>query len=363
MGNIKLGEAAAEGYHRGTRLDKLRAESSTREKLIAAQRETQCFKRGLNWIEKRGPAGRRAFRYEWANFKRLLQTGEERRKLQRRKLMTDQEFFKQMYRMDNPAQLEWHNLFAKPKKEDNSLPSRDAVRVEYLQQVLQPPTTFGYERHAGDGPEEGPKWSYFHVLQLRTSRSRPKVTKTAESSTDPHLHSALSILIQEYDARVIDEEEEGPRFGDVLVFPCSDPAWRTWEDLAPFEVLRKRLQKWKEMVAADDAGCYWLRGMERAVPHVPLMDERCSSLVLVEQLHVKGWTAVSRTCVHTACPGRRCPGCPERVYDGREAVKQKYYYQVIHCMPDSFRYCATVPSTEPMSFYKAILKKDCHRAL
>ena len=62
------------------------------------------------------------------------------------------------------------------------------------------------------------------------------------------MHSPLSILIQEYEQRELEEEEGVDVLGDVEVFAMTDPCWRLWNELAPFEILRKELLHWERMV-------------------------------------------------------------------------------------------------------------------
>ena len=162
------------------------------------------------------------------------------------------------------------------------------------------------------------------------------------------------MLVQHYDAVDLDEDI-GPALGDVEVYPETDAAWMTWEELAPFEVLRKQLQLWRVMVPSEREACYWLRDPVRAVPPaLPWTDENIASLVLTEQLTVRQWTAVLERVVHTPpLP----PAGPLRVYDAREALRQKMYYAILFRMPDVFEYCREIPSDEPVSFYKCLHKK------
>ena len=104
------------------------------------------------------------------------------------------------------------------------------------------------------------------------------------------------------------------------------------------------------MEPSTEPGCYWLRGRERAVPGLPITDMNCPTLALVEQLHVKGWRAVEEF-VETTAPLGDHPA-----YDAREAVTQKWYYHVLHRLPELFRYCPTIPSQEPISFYRCLLQ-------
>ena len=193
LDDVDLTEDAAEGYHRGARLSKEHAAASTREKIVVDQRQNQNFDRIQGFMDAHGELGVQAFRYEWTNFKRLVQTGTGARQLSRPKAMQDRPFFERMYRMDDPAQLEWHNLITNESHANNQVAPRDAVRVEYLAKLFQRNVTYGYQRREPEAIADGPEWTYFQVVDVRTSHSRPKVVKTADSMVDKHMHSPLSL--------------------------------------------------------------------------------------------------------------------------------------------------------------------------
>ena len=65
---------------------------------------------------------------------------------------------------------------------------------------------------------------FFQVVEVRTSHARPKVVKTVDSQTDTHLGSPLSLLVQHYGARALDDEI-GLALGDVEVYPELDASW------------------------------------------------------------------------------------------------------------------------------------------
>ena len=82
------------------------------------------------------------------------------------------------------------------------------------------------------------------------------------------------------------------------------------------------------------------------------MDAKVSSLVLVEQLNLKGWVAQTTRATEHCAP---LPVGPERIYDARESVRMKFDYQVLLCLPDLFEYCPRFRS-DVMSFYKCMLQ-------
>jgi len=65
------------------------------------------------------------------------------------------------------------------------------------------------------------------------------------------MSAPLSFLVQDYEEVVLDEEVMGPPIGDIEVFANNDPSWFSWENLAPFETLRKILQRWSTMIPSD----------------------------------------------------------------------------------------------------------------
>ena len=154
--------------------------------------------------------------------------------------------------MDDYAQRGWQALWATPKTKHDLNP-RDAVRVEYLEQVLQPGVMFGFQRREHENLDEGPQWRFFQIIEVRTSHSRPHVARTADKIQDKHMQSPLSLCIQDYDARAPDDEGVvAEPNGDIEVYAETDPSWHTWNELAPFDMLRKHLQRWRELIPSDN---------------------------------------------------------------------------------------------------------------
>jgi hypothetical protein len=196
--DTSLNESISETYHRGTTVEKQRAPATTRERLICEQRRVQHFATVRQYIATTGEAGKRAFHYEWYNYKRLLQTGSSQRSFNRRRKMKDAAFHRRMYIREDLSQLEWKHIVQKEKQTSNSLPPKESVRVEYLQQVLVPSETYGYQRRGpvdGDGLN-GPQWTFFQVLDMRTGHNKPMVVSTASSSTDPTCTHRLASLFR-----------------------------------------------------------------------------------------------------------------------------------------------------------------------
>ena len=81
--NIPLSEQVAEGWHRTTRLSKIRAPAAKIPWCLATARLEDNIQICKEWCNT--SAGMRAFRFEWQRWKRLLQTRHSRGRDQWRK--------------------------------------------------------------------------------------------------------------------------------------------------------------------------------------------------------------------------------------------------------------------------------------
>ena len=74
INGMPLDESCGEGYHRDTHCEKKRAAASSSRHLKQHVRFRKCLGRVQHFIEVHGDRGRKVARWEWFNYKRILQT-------------------------------------------------------------------------------------------------------------------------------------------------------------------------------------------------------------------------------------------------------------------------------------------------
>ena len=79
LDNVPLEEGPGEGYHRSTNVEKVRASASRLPWVLANTREESNIARCLNFSRAHGPEGAKVVRFEFENFKRVLQPTLRRR--------------------------------------------------------------------------------------------------------------------------------------------------------------------------------------------------------------------------------------------------------------------------------------------
>ena len=177
---------------------------------------------------------------------------------------------------------------------------------------------------------------YFQVLQSYTARQMVKTAPSAEKRANPG--RPLMFLLQHFDAR------HGDGAGEIAVevFADQDPTWTTWDEVGNFQFLRKDLTRWTDVSESLTESCYWLRGPVRAHSLVPLADAPC--LILADALYSAGWKSREEEMRHAL------PSPAQLVFDGTEALKQRWYYLVMLRVPTVFEFCSVIPSNELISF-------------
>ena len=359
INEIPLDESAGEGYHRGTHLTRIRARASKMPYVKMSTRIQQTL-RHLKSLIKKGPDGKRVLRYEWRHWSRVVQT--KRRSLWRKKHWPAKMVFERVYRMDEFAEEHW-SLVATPIPAPGQGPppgcdtrreadhERVGLRIEYLQDVLKPQEWYRVDVPVTDQDEHGAivrrtEQRYFQLLQKTSTRSRPKLMPTVASWEDPVLRNRLALNIQESSVRPLPEEAGGE--GLLLVYPDANPRWVGYEDICPWTAMLNTLTRFRDVQGmAEHPGCLSLTSPEPAKPMHPLTDLKCPTLCILPELYRRGWNPVRRTCVHESIT---CGAM-----DGREAVAMKAYYIVIleidRCKPLS----STIPSDQPIAYYKLLL--------
>ena len=138
-----LDESAGEGYHRSTNHTQKRA-SAAKSPYIKQSTRTKDNIKLLKSFLRMGPQGKRVVRFEWRNWRRILQVNP--RGLWRNKKLTADKVFKRVYRMDAMAECSWSaDLVHAPGQ--GPAPARpetvadrlsEELHAEYMTCVLQP---------------------------------------------------------------------------------------------------------------------------------------------------------------------------------------------------------------------------------
>ena len=139
--NDPLDAGPGEGYHRRTNLTQNEAAHSKIPWVLAWTRHNQVLDTGINFLKCNGIIGRTIFRFEYKNYKRLLQTSQSSRFSPVR--MGDNAFFKKMYRLSWEDQEDWGAVVDAANSSGPPRPPRPrdpmgAMQREYLQAVIKP---------------------------------------------------------------------------------------------------------------------------------------------------------------------------------------------------------------------------------
>ena len=350
-----LDESAGEGYHRSTNHEKGRAPSSSMQHLKHTTRLNENIKRLKDLFSRHGVVGHAVVRFEWLRWKRILQTREER-KWDPRKMETAQ-FLKRIYKeddfLDDFVEICKREPVARPVSAIVSLEKNFDLHKEYLLSLIEKHSYYTLDTIqdlvGADGqPVQETVHQYFQIVDIAHSRKRRKMLHTVESADDVSLSLPLALQVQ-------------------LMSPCSDPSvpaapanmqsmlhdsdvmWLSPTRLAPMDNWMRTLQKFNVTnVSSDIPGCILLGEPTICRPSLSIMDEGCPTLAIIWHLKKSGWRPVDRLCRHIV-------GAPKD-FDGRNASSKKNYYQVLVALDRCLPLASSIPSAQPILFYRLLLK-------
>lgn len=274
-----LDESAGEGYHRGTNCERIRAPGARTLYIKQSTRFRENVVQVRGVLKKFGKRGRQVVRYEWRNLKRVLQV--QPGKLWRPKRMNDREFYERVYRMDEVSLADWSPLVDSTGLVD--VPQEEAgdtsqkMALEYLSALVKPSTYYSLDQPRQLQLEDGslvnrPATEYFQVVQVHTTRSRPKVIPTVATRTDKSMTSKLAFYIQPLSRW----QPGGVETESLDVMADGEPYWVTPNDIAPFGTLRSSLVQWNEVAPSSVPQCQALHDGVAAQPQCALTDSTCS---------------------------------------------------------------------------------------
>ena len=176
--NCSFNEGPGEGYHRDTNAELERASASCARTLLGVPRTRHNFKRGNHYTKPKNITGRRVFRYEWQNYKRLVQP--DGRSRWNSKKMPVKDFYNKVYNLDPVLADNWPKFCAGKTAERSSVPSpTERVQLDYLQKLFEPKKWYSVPRPDKNGDMGGPDtWEYMQVVTVQICKAQPKVVRT-----------------------------------------------------------------------------------------------------------------------------------------------------------------------------------------
>ena len=350
-----LDESAGEGYHRSTHHELTRACSSSTAHLKRTVRKKEILKKATHLLKKYGARAKRVVRHDWRAWSRILQTRAAHRWSPKR--MKPQAVYRRLYREDEMAREDWgaivkrvqtHNTVATDKFDE-----KGSVQREYLLAVLKPEGVYSVQHQAQEAQPDGgvadvERTTHFKVLDVVHSRSRPKLMPTVFSADEVVETSALVYYMQMFEIWSPTDEALSPDWR--LVFNAEDPQWLDLNRVADFESFAHRLTVWNTVVpSTEHPACLVLSSPQTTKPTMAILDDKCPAIFVWKRLTSLGWVSQDGVVVHAD---------GTKIFDGREAVRQKYYWQALLSVEDSVRLAGgSFPSTECQAFFKALLRK------
>jgi len=355
-----LNEGCGEGYHRGTTQEKTRAPASSCDHLKQANRFSQEHRRVKHFILKHGERGRRVVRYEWVNWKRVLQTTYKAR--WSKKKMAADKAYKRIYHDDTMAQENW-SLIVDPEQEPRPVVADDntgdtQMQNEYLEAVFERHHFYGVpERREDIGEDGNPRVEedtlVFEVLGKRGGHSRPHLMPTFASADEVVLTASCCLEIQPM--RRVTVSSEIPRaltdFNGIRLMRDMAPYWIDVRKLSNFDAMSHHMLTWgKERASTTEDGILVLSGCMRAKPNRHPLASDCPTMCVVWSLQHDGWSSENNLVV------ARPDNVGAKIFDGRLQTKFKPYYQVLYSVDKTLPLTSAIPSREPVKFYKLLLR-------
>jgi len=348
-----LDESAGEGVHRSDTLEKTRAAASSMHHIKQSARERQVLARLTSFVDKHGLQGRRVLRYEFHNWKRILQTN-PMRSWQAPKDLKARDALDRIYREDAKAEEDWSaavSLAAAYEKEQAEKVNNEGQLLnEYLVATLErnrvysvdaPTTSMGPDGAA----EEVEAPVFFRVNDIVHGNSRPHVMPTVESVQDLVMRAPLALNVQFLDPHgAVEQSADRP-----VVFASADEEWVLPTRIASYKVLGTKLCVWDNALPSEtSAGCLTLAACHKAYPKYGPLDKRCPTLVVVWYVMQAGWTPVKALCDHSTSEIGE--------FDHRLATRMKPYYQALLAIENCIPLTSHMPSQEPCNYYELLLK-------
>ena len=186
LNDCPLDESAGEGYHRETHLAHQRAPAASTITVVQEVRFNRTRDRIRGIIKDHGKSGRHMLRFEWHNWKRILQVC--RKLFHRPKQLSATAAMKRIYRMDEKALDNWDLVVGTPVKHEDPVEvpdnDADALRREYLAGALRIHSHFSVEPRAEVSrvPPPPPQPAFGSAAASSASASAAIVPETPSSN-------------------------------------------------------------------------------------------------------------------------------------------------------------------------------------
>lgn len=193
--------------------------------------------------------------------------------------------------------------------------------------------------------EEGDRVAQF--FQVLAVESRAIVIKTFMAPEDADPSEALFLVsVQPLERWRPDESMLTSDSPPQEVFTYHDPCTVDILQVCGGLANREAWVLWQAQ-QSDVDGCLMLHSPMRLAPDLPLGAEDVPVLCLLDALHEQGFVGVGRKVLHTAPEGR--------LFDNRKLSSKRKYLQCVIARDGLLPAVGDFPSTEPASFYEALM--------
>jgi len=357
-----LNETCGESYHRWTNHEKVRAPNASTVHMKQKVRSNNVIKTLRTFMRVHGEMGKAIVRYEWKCYKRILQS--RRRYRWRGKGLGVKALMARVYREDAMANDNWSVILNRVPldrpADSHDANAREKMENEYLNCVLHPSGHYCVQQPSAgpanvDEPAPEAHKEFFTVIDIASASRRRHTMHTVTTADEPQHTEPFAMEVQLMDTWTPDDvAEPGP--DQARLYATSDPEWLVPARLATFMDFATRLTRYdRERPDPTSTACVLWEDPHKVQPAVPITDEHYPTVCLITHLKAKGYYSVSKTVEHTKplAAGETGP------YDGRECLKQKWYYQVLLRLPSCLPLCGgSLPSQEPVAFYKLLLRGE-----
>ena len=334
--NMLMSSQLAEGYHRSTRLNKIRASSSRMPWTLSTQRLLE----DLALLQEYSTGDmRKVFEYDYENYSRILQPNPRLslRPVRKKPLRV----FSEVYRLGDFARTPWLDIARQMgivRKKEKALPAladaplSDKLLVNFiLSSISANRFYFIYDSESGEP-------MYFHVL--RTNTASWHVANHEAVGAGPRA------LIQPY------TKFDGSAFLETHVYAEEEPFEVELVTLAP-------KKDWYELIcwdfqASDYDDCILLINKQKVRQIMSLEDARCAMWVLIKHLRTLGWKPTDGKVVHKP-DGRK-------LHSADKIMSSEYYLRCLLQLDTLFNMGLSELRSGLTHAYYKFLDLECRRA-
>jgi hypothetical protein len=326
---MPLNEAPIEGYHAEVAKVTQRAHAGKAPYVFAEIRMDTNMVRLRRWCEK--PGGSAVVAYEWARFKRVIRLDLTMRS-PKIKVKAFLSFF---YRLRDEAVGPIHTLTKQwahrlgPSLQERSMATK--LKQEYTSKLLE--VTCFYTLPGLDSSVQ-----CFVVLRKCTGMEKVVDVGKADDLRDHHVLQMYSVWRS--------EGGEGYPPNIMTVVPDLEPTTVVvWQLVETWTQFREGLRVWKSS-ESDTVGCIDL-SQPKVVDSCSIDDDKCPTVLLLEELRSRGWVAQESVVTHTHA---------SKVYSCSGVWTRSEYLRVLLKWDIVFNHIASMKSNLPKTYYQCLLR-------